>query len=149
MINSRKLADLHPFVANLCQQFKDGVEESLGNEGVEILITSTLRDNESQAALYAQGRTKPGKIVTNARAGQSFHNYGVAFDIVPVRNGKLVWGNQGDDGVLWAQIGAIGESVGLEWAANWSGFPELAHFQYTGGLSIQDLKAGKTLDDVL
>ncbi|NDB70468.1 MAG: peptidase M15, partial [Methylocystaceae bacterium] len=84
MINSRKIEDLHPYVAKLCRAFVAACKK----EGIDILITSTWRDNEAQNALYAQGRTKPGKKVTNAKAGSSFHNYKLAFDFVPIVNGK-------------------------------------------------------------
>jgi len=84
VINSRKIEDLHPKVAEMCRAFIQKCDE----QGIDILITSTYRDAESQDALYAQGRTKPGKIVTNAKAGQSFHNWRVAFDFVPLLYGK-------------------------------------------------------------
>ncbi len=125
--------------------------------GIDLLITSTYRDLEAQAALYAQGRTAPGKIVTNARAGQSFHNFRVAFDVVPLRAGKPVWGTTGngidndptdddrDDLELWQRIGAIGELYRLEWAGRWTRFREFPHFQFTGGLTLADFGAGKTL----
>lgn len=141
MLNSRKIEDLHPHVQKLCREFLEQCEA----EGIEILITSTYRDHESQAELYAQGRTKPGKIVTNAKPGQSWHNWRVAFDVVPLRHGKPVWNTTGDDGLLWQRVGAIGESVGLEWAGRWQRFREFAHFQYTGGLTLADFIAGKTL----
>lgn len=152
MINSRKIEDLHPKVAKMCQEFIKKCDE----QGIDILVTSTYRDGESQNALYAQGRTKPGRIVTNAKAGQSFHNWRVAFDVVPLRNGKPVWGTSGngidndpsdddkDDLELWQRVGAIGKSVGLEWAGEWKKFREFPHFQYTGGLSIFDFQNGKT-----
>lgn len=141
MINSRKVEDLHPRVAVLCREFLKRCEQA----GIDILITSTFRDHESQAELYAQGRTKPGAKVTNAKPGQSFHNWRVAFDVVPLRNGKPVWGTSGEDGKLWQQIGEIGESCGLEWAGRWASFKELAHFQFTGNLKLADFQAGKTL----
>lgn len=141
MLNSRKIEDLHPHVQELCNAFLARCEA----EGIEILITSTHRDNESQAALYAQGRTKPGKIVTNAQPGQSWHNWRVAFDVVPLRHGKPVWSTTGEDGLLWQKIGSIGESVGLEWAGRWQKFREFAHFQYTGGMTLADFANGKTL----
>ena len=112
MINSRDIQELHPTVANMASKFISAFKTA----GIDILITSTYRDAESQNALYAQGRTKPGAKVTNAKAGQSWHNYRLAFDIVPLRNGKPVWGTKGDDLKLWQKIGAIGKSVGLEWA---------------------------------
>lgn len=146
MINSRSPDDLHPYVAYLAKQLVLAVQQSLD---CDLLITSTYRDAESQAALYAQGRTAPGNIVTNAKAGQSFHNYKCAFDVVPLRNGKAVWGTSGVDGELWQQVGLLGESLGLEWAGRWVSFKELAHFQYTAGLKLADFQAGKTLDDVI
>ncbi|MEI6757672.1 MAG: M15 family metallopeptidase [Chlorobium sp.] len=151
MVNSRKIKDLHPHVATLCQRFLDECSAA----GYDVLITSTYRDNESQAELYAQGRTKPGRIVTNAQAGKSWHNWRVAFDIVPLRHGKPVWGTLGngidnnpkddeiDDLELWHQVAAIAKSVGLEWAGDWKTFRELAHFQYTGGLTLADFASGK------
>lgn len=100
------------------------------NEGIDLLVTCTLRSNEEQAALYAQGRTKPGKVVTNAKPGQSMHNHGLAIDVVPLRAGKPVWGTTGEDGKLWKRIGEIGEKVGLEWAGRWTTMREYPHFQH-------------------
>jgi len=138
MINSRAIEDLQPQVAEQARSLLDAAE----SEGIDLIITSTLRDFEAQAALYAQGRTSPGKRVTNADAGDSAHNYGLAFDVVPMRNGKPVWGTTADiDRDLWERIGELGESVGLEWAGRWRTFKEYAHFQNLGGLTIDELKA--------
>lgn len=137
MINSRKLEDLHPKVKTLCEKFI----ASCDKQGIDILITSTYRDGESQNALYAQGRTTPGKIVTNAKAGQSFHNWRVAFDFVPVVNGKAQW----SDTAIFTKCGEIAEGLGLTWAGRWTKFKELAHCQYTNGLTLQDFQKGKTI----
>lgn len=144
MIASRKIDDLAPQVKALATALVGECAES----GIDLLVTSTFRDDESQNALYAQGRTAPGRIVTNARAGQSFHNFRVAFDVVPLRAGKPVWGTNGDDLALWQRVGAIGESLGLEWAGRWERFREFPHFQYTAGLTLADFRAGKTLEDM-
>ena len=109
---------------------------------------STCRDLESQAALFAQGRTVPGTRVTNAMPGESWHNWRVAFDVVPLRFGKPVWGCAGKDGELWERVGEIGEASGLEWAGRWKTFREMAHFQFTGGLSLADFRAGQSLSAV-
>ena len=135
MINSRKLEDLNPYVAKLAKQFLAAAKK----EGIDVLVTSTYRDAESQNAIYAQGRTKPGKIVTNAKAGQSWHNYRLAFDVVPIVNGKAMW----NDLRTFKRLGQIGKSVGLEWAGDWVSFKEYPHFQWTGGLSLAQLRAGK------
>lgn len=138
MINSRDLKDLHPRVSALCQRFIDTCKA----QGIDVLITSTYRDAESQNALYAQGRTTPGKIVTNAKAGQSWHNWRCAFDFVPIVNGKAQW----NDTATFERCGQIAESLGLEWAGRWTRFRELAHCQFTGGLTLADFQAGKTLE---
>ena len=134
MINSRKLEDLNPKVAAMATKFIEACEAT----GIDILITSTYRDNESQAALFAQGRSEPGRIVTKARAGESFHNYRCAFDFVPLINGKPAW----DDIGLITKCGRIAESVGLEWAGNWTNFKEMLHCQYSGGLTLAQLRNG-------
>lgn len=135
MINSRDLKELLPVVRTKVDAFLASAKK----EGIDLLVTSTYRDAESQNALYAQGRTAPGKIVTNAKAGQSWHNHRCAIDVVPVVNGKAVW----NDTALWARIGAIGKAAGLEWAGDWKKFKETAHFQYTGGKTLAQLQAGE------
>ena len=139
MINSRSVTELHPKVATMAMAFLQACD----NAGIDLLITSTYRDHASQNELYAQGRTKPGKIVTNARGGQSWHNYRLALDVVPLRNGKCVWD---DKDPIWLKVGEIGESLGLEWGGRWAAkFRDRPHFQYTGGLSLADLQNGKAL----
>jgi len=128
--------------------------------GIDIVVTCTVRDEETQNELYSHGRTreqldaadllhvdpKPGPIVTNAKGGDSFHQYLVAFDIVPLRYGKPVWGTEGEDGVLWDRVGEIGEACGLEWAGRWKGhLREMAHFQYAGDLTLAEFKQGRRL----
>lgn len=137
MINSRNINDLHPKVAAMCSEFIKRCNEA----GIDVLITSTYRDAESQNALYAQGRTTPGKIVTRAKAGESFHNWRCAFDFVPIVGGKAQWNDTG----LFERCGEIGESIGLEWAGRWTKFKELPHLQFTGGLRLIDFQQGKTL----
>lgn len=157
MLNSRNPNDLVPIVRILYDQMMAAIHEDpwFATNGIDVLTTSTRRDNESQDALYAQGRTKPGKIVTNVKGGGSMHNYGVAFDIVPTRHGVPVWGTKGngidenptddatDDLEAWERIAAHGRAVGLEWGGDWVSFQDRPHFQYTGGLSLADLRAGK------
>lgn len=137
MINSRNINDLNPKVAAMCSEFINRCKK----QDIDVIITSTYRDAASQNELYAQGRTKPGKKVTNAKAGQSYHNWRVAFDFVPLVNGKAQW----NDAKLFTKCGEIAESVGLEWAGRWTKFREMAHCQYTGGLKLADFQAGKTL----
>ncbi len=103
-------------------------------EGIELRVTSAYRDCKEQNALYAKGRTKPGKVVTNAKCGKSSHNYKKAVDVVEFRNGKALWTNPN-----WNRIGEIGESVGLEWGGRWTSFKDRPHFQDLGGRTVASL----------
>lgn len=101
-------------------------------KGVELLIYCTLRKNDEQAKLYAQGRTEPGKIITNARPGESAHNpdelgQSHAYDCCPMIAGKPIWYTKHP---YWAIIGSCGEEAGLVWSGRWTGkMKEMAHFQ--------------------
>ena len=106
--------------------------------GIDLLIYCTLRSNAEQAQLYAQGRTKPGVVVTNAKPGQSMHNPDTngqawAFDAVPLVSGKAAW----DDVAMVDKMGTIGEACGLEWAGRWRGpLRERVHFQMPRGAAV-------------
>ena len=147
MIDSRDLKELGPPVGTRAEAFfaACAADPELRAQGITVMATSTYRDFEAQSAIYARGRTAPGKVVTNARAGDSWHNWRCAFDVLPLRCGKPVWGTTGADRVVWQRLGEIGETCGLEWAGRWTTFREMAHFQYTGGLTLADFKAGKTM----
>lgn len=109
-------------------------------KGYNVIITSTVRTEAEQNALYAQGRTTPGNVVTNAKFGDSMHNYKVAIDFAPVDvNGNIPWSNK----ALFAKIGEIGESCGFEWGGRWTSFLDLPHLQYTAGYSLEDFKQNK------
>lgn len=100
--------------------------------GIPIRVTSGFRSIAEQDALYAQGRTKPGSIVTNAKGGQSLHNYGVAFDVCFASPTPYV----GD----WELVGRLGESIGLEWGGRWTGLVDKPHFQLMHGYTLRDFQ---------
>lgn len=157
-MSSRNIEDLQPQIQERVRRF----EQRCTEEGLEILIYCTLRTSEDQAKLYWQGRNldqvtkkadelrneyqrpdladlllqvgvQPGKKVTNAGPGQSMHNYGLAIDGVPMRNGKAVWGtNHPDDLAMWELYGRLGQEVGFEWAGTWTTFREFPHLQEPG-----------------
>ncbi|RMF69429.1 MAG: hypothetical protein D6743_01865 [Calditrichaeota bacterium] len=156
---SRSLDDLREPIRGLAAQLRDRYNEP---EGEELLIYSTLRTMEDQARLYRQGRSlqqierkaeelrtrwgRPdlaeillnvgpqfGRKVTFAGPGQSMHNYGLAFDSVPLRHGKPVWQTtKPEDRALWQRYGRLGVELGLEWAGNWTRFREFPHMQEAG-----------------
>ncbi len=132
---ANKLDLLKPRVKRLTLKL---LEECKSN-GIGIIITQTLRTTEEQNRLYASGRTRPGKIVTNARGGYSFHNFGVAFDFCPVVRGEAVW----NDLKLFEKVGKMGKSLGLEWGGDWKSFPDRPHFQFTAGYSLEDFRKNK------
>ncbi len=92
--------------------------------GIDIKIISGTRTYAEQDALYAHGRTKPRKKVTNARGGYSSHNFGIAFD-VGVFSGRKYLGNS----PKYKAAGALGMDLGLEWGGNWTSIVDQPHFQ--------------------
>ena len=135
---SRSLDDLNPPTRNLANAFEAACKDA----GMDVLIYCTYRPDSEQDELYAIGRTKPGNKVTNARGGESWHNWHSAFDFVPTIGGKPQWG----DSKLYLKCGIIAESVGLEWAGRWTGsLKETAHCQYRGGLTLADVQNGKVV----
>jgi peptidoglycan L-alanyl-D-glutamate endopeptidase CwlK len=121
---SRELNDLNPEFSLMVDPFLANCKAA----GIDLLITCTARTNEEQAVLYAQGRTTPGRIVTNAKPGQSAHNYGLAIDVVPIVHGKPDWSG---DSPIWQEIGTLGQARGMQWlGAPDSQFREQAHFQH-------------------
>ena len=146
MADSRKLEDLHPRVRAMAQRLLDDAAKA----GIPLTVTFTLRSMETQAALYAQGRTKPGKVVTNARPGYSFHNFGLALDVVPTELLKLPkWGDtpatQKRANELWSRLGAIGKAIGFRWGGDFKSIKDRPHFEWSGDLALADLRAGTRL----
>jgi peptidoglycan L-alanyl-D-glutamate endopeptidase CwlK len=132
------MEDIHTLKPKL-RKFGKQLIAKCKKDGIEIRITQTFRSREEQNALYAQGRTALGTLVTQIKGGFSFHNYGVAFDVCPIINGKPAWERL----ELFKQVGAIGEKLGLEWGGEWGGFRDFPHFQYTAGYSISDFRGNK------
>lgn len=124
MINSREIDALRPDVAQNCRLLLRRAAE----RGLAVLVTQTVRDEAYQAALYAQGRTKPGSVVTNA-SKPSFHDVraGLAFDIC-----KDEAGHAYDDAAFFEQVGALGKQMGFSWGGDWKSFPDRPHFQWDG-----------------
>jgi peptidoglycan L-alanyl-D-glutamate endopeptidase CwlK len=113
--------------------------------GINVKIICGTRTYEEQAELYAKGRTAPGKKVTNARPGYSWHNFGVAWDFVVFdAAGQPQW-----DSLLMERCGRIGEDLGLEWGGSWKSFKDKPHLQLKMGITLaearQRVKDGKAV----
>ena len=102
--------------------------EALATQGLIVEVVQGLRTFQEQNELYKQGRTKPGQVVTNAKGGQSNHNYGLAVDLCPFVNGKPVW----NDNMAFIRIGAEAAKHGLEWGGSWKKFIDKPHVQVPG-----------------
>lgn len=144
MGDSRSLDDLHPQVRAMAERL---LADSAA-AGIPLKVTFTLRSMAMQAALYAQGRTCLGAIVTNAKPGYSFHNFGLALDVVPTELLRLPrWGDtpahQARTDALWARVGAIGKRLGFQWGGEFRSIRDRPHFEWSGGLTPADLRAGK------
>ena len=108
---------------------------SLLAAGLDARFISGTRTYAEQTALYQLGRTMPGHIVTNAKAGYSSHNFGIAVDI-----GIWVDGNYEDDGPGYDRAGALGIEGGLEWGGAWQTMVDRPHFQVRTGLTMAELR---------
>jgi len=98
--------------------------QKAADNGIRIKIISGLRTYAEQDALYAQGRTTPGNIVTKAKGGYSNHNFGIAFDI-----GVFEGSNNLTDSPKYKAVGVVGTELGLDWGGNWKTINDQPHFQ--------------------
>lgn len=140
--NESRIATLDPILACLCRMV---VRHSYLNHDVPVLITQALRTIEEQNTLYAQGRTTAGNIVTNAKGGTSYHNYGYAFDIaLYTPDMDVTWDDccdmDGDGEADWDEVVGVATRLGLEWGDR--GYVDKPHFQLTYGLTPKQLYDG-------
>jgi hypothetical protein len=137
-LNEDRLGQLHPVLATRGR----ALLELCAHHGIGVLVTQGLRTWEEQDALYAKGRTVApiGKkyVVTQAKGGESFHNFGLAFDIVILNAiGKADWDTSHPG---WKAAAELGKSVGLEWGGDWKSFRDLPHYQYTAGVRLPECR---------
>lgn len=111
------------------------------DECIYVQISSGYRSYAAQNKLYAKGRTAPGNIVTNAKGGQSNHNFGLAVDYFLVSDDgkRALWTVNSK----WRRVAAIAKSLGFSWGGDWKGFVDYPHLEMTGGLTTTQLRAGR------
>jgi peptidoglycan L-alanyl-D-glutamate endopeptidase CwlK len=139
--SAKNIATLHVKLRPLAEKL---IEQAL-EAGINAKVIAGTRTHAEQNAIYAQGRTKPGPVVTKAKGGQSIHNYGLAFDIgVFSKDGKTYLG----ESPSYKTVGKMGKDLGLTWGGDWE-FVDEPHFEYPHGKTIAQLaeayKAGKDL----
>ncbi len=143
VVSDQRISTLHPLVIGKAKEFIIRAEKELG---IKLRVVSALRSWAEQTALFNQpfdgkDNDRDGKIdeadekVTNAKAGSSYHNFGLALDVVEIKNGKALWTNPN-----WSKIAALGKSIGFEWGGDWKSFKDKPHFQYTFGKTLAQLR---------
>lgn len=125
---------LHPIVRAKAEQL---VSLARG-QGIAVKLTEGYRPPERQAELLTTG-------ATNAKPGYSFHQYGLAFDLVPLDAQGKAWWEPGK--AVWQTIGRIGKSLGLTWGGDFRPTAKLPegdrpHFEFHPGFTIYDLVSG-------
>ena len=125
MLNSRDISLLRDDVEANCRKWVERCKA----EGLNVLITNTVRDKEYQEYLYAQGRTRSGSIVTNSKT-PTFHadTAGLAFDFC-----KNVKGHEYDDTAFFKKAAAIAKEMGFSWGGDWKSFVDMPHIQWDNG----------------
>ena len=123
------LTALHPYFRDKIIQ----LIQTCRKKGIELRVVESYRTRAKQAEYYTMG-----KKYTRSQGGKSKHQYGLAVDLVPIVNGEAQWENK----ALWKKIGVVGESLGLRWGGRWRSIYDPAHFEWTGGLTLQQLAEG-------
>jgi peptidoglycan L-alanyl-D-glutamate endopeptidase CwlK len=130
--SAKNIKTLHPVLQPLATKLIEIAFE----RGICAKVIAGERTYIEQDKLYAQGRSKPGKIVTHAKGGQSIHNFGLAFDVgVFSTDGETYYG----ESPYYKTLGQIGKDLGLVWGGDWKSFVDEPHFELKHGKSLEQL----------
>lgn len=136
--------ELNPIVKDRMNQ----LIQKASDKGIAVVITDGFRNATEQDQLYKKGRTTDGNIVTNAKGGESYHNYGLAIDFaLKTSSGNIIWdmnydGNK-DGKPDWNEVVKIAKGLGFQWGGDWDQFKDYPHLQMDFGLTLADLKNGE------
>ncbi|MDD3793830.1 MAG: M15 family metallopeptidase [Candidatus Gracilibacteria bacterium] len=131
-ISEKRIMTLNPLIRDDVRDFLDVVYKDLK---INLRVAQAMRTIDEQNNLYNQGRTSPGNIVTSVKGGDSYHNYGLAFDIVEIdKNGKVNYDFDRN------KVSKIGKEIGFEWGGDWKKSIDKPHFQKTYGFTTNELK---------
>jgi peptidoglycan L-alanyl-D-glutamate endopeptidase CwlK len=143
MVDARSEANIATLLTQV-QPYARALVVKAAAAGITIKVISGTRTYEEQNALYAKGRSTPpiGRkyIVTNAPAGYSNHNFGIAFDIGVFEGAEYI-----PESPKYKAVGAIGMDLGLDWGGNWKSIQDEPHFElrpeWAGNLSEREMLA--------
>ncbi|RHW37687.1 M15 family peptidase [Lysinibacillus yapensis] len=135
---------IHPVVKERVNQ----LIEQTAAKGISIVITDGFRSTEEQNQIYEKGRSLEGNVVTHAKGGESYHNFGLAVDFaIETPSGQVIWdiyydgnGNGQSD---WMEVAETAKALGFEWGGDWAEFKDYPHLQMDFGLSIFELQRGE------
>ncbi len=132
-ISLARLNMLHPKAIPIFKKFIEDAETALD---ITLRIVQGGRTFAEQQAIYDQGRTKPGKIVSNAVPGSSYHNYGLAIDLGHlINNGtEIDWHFEYDQLLKYMPHD-------MTWGGNFHSIKDYPHFELQFGYSWRDLLA--------
>jgi peptidoglycan LD-endopeptidase CwlK len=135
---------LNPIVKEKSTQL---IQQS-AKKGIVIVITDGFRSVADQNKLYEQGRTTDGNIVTNAKGGESYHNYGLAIDFaLKAPTGNVIWDMQYDGNkngkADWTEVVRMAKALGFDWGGDWAKFKDYPHLQMNFGLTLAQLLNGE------
>jgi peptidoglycan L-alanyl-D-glutamate endopeptidase CwlK len=135
-VTKERISKLHPSVRAEVTKIIEQIDKALTGRA-KVRVSQGLRTFKEQDDLFAIGRTKPGKKVTQAKGGQSIHNYGFAVDIVLIIDGKTAsWDTfadwDGDQIADWQECVTIFKANGWIWGGNWATFKDMPHFEKKG-----------------
>lgn len=135
---------LHPIVEEQSQQ----LIQQAAKKGIVVVITDGFRSAEDQNRLYEKGRTAGGNVVTYAKGGESYHNFGLAVDFaLKTPSGNIIWDMQYDGNkngkADWNEVVILAKKLGFEWGGDWAQFKDYPHLQMDFGLTIAELQEGK------
>lgn len=135
---------LHPIV----EERMNRLIEKTAAQGITIIITDDFRSAAAQDTLYEKGRSTEGNVVTHAKGGESYHNFGLAIDFaLKLPSGDVIWDRQydgnGNSMADWTEVVTIAKELGFEWGGDWVSFKDYPHLQMDFGLAIEDLQRGE------
>lgn len=146
----KNIATLEPKAQDIFKQLVIEAKKIAAGMGYEYVAISGNRTFKEQDALYAKGRTAPGPRVTNARAGFSNHNFGIALDFGVFKDGKYLDDSQpATASQVHRAVSKIAEKYGIDWGGAWSTFKDEPHYEVKSPLSMaskrERILAGKPI----
>jgi peptidoglycan L-alanyl-D-glutamate endopeptidase CwlK len=142
------IATLHPEVQERFTAFAIEANALAETRGLRYVAICGTRSWEEQARIYAQGRTAPGKIITKAPPGSSFHNFGLAVDFGVFRDKKYLDGSDPKTAsAMHKAAGELAKEHGLRWGGHFRSIVDEPHFELDTPLSLSQLRDRKKVGE--